>query len=251
MAPQLTQKIVDTLTYSRTNGRGEYVMDLSQVGFGVRVFPKGRKVYIFRYRVQGKRRLLQLCDCDNTPLQAARVLAEQKRSLVRQEIDPLSIPKSIDGWRDALRVGHFWEEHAGRYFSRHGLDVVMPKCREGVSYKGSIDMHVDGCPVEIKSRGRWFNDQKDYGYPFIPVDDVITYAEKTTEPLFYVVVSRETGRMICISTSTKDRWRKSRRRSKQSQKDHYVYEAHKSLWRPIPSLVKYFIECRSKDQTKG
>ena len=71
--PKLTQRFVDSL---RADGADRVVFDKTVPGFGVRVFPSGRKSYVIQYRAQKRTRRFTLGDCALfTPLQARKKAA--------------------------------------------------------------------------------------------------------------------------------------------------------------------------------
>ena len=57
---KLTKTFMDRLTYGGENGSKFVIWDEGLPGFGVRVFPSGRKAYVVAYRHAGRQRLLTL-----------------------------------------------------------------------------------------------------------------------------------------------------------------------------------------------
>lgn len=51
---KLSKRVVDALTYERKSG-AQYAWDDDLAGFGVRVYPTGRKSYVVTYRPTGGR----------------------------------------------------------------------------------------------------------------------------------------------------------------------------------------------------
>jgi hypothetical protein len=69
--PRLTQKLIESL---RPDENQDYIVfDETVPGFGVRVFPSGRKSYLIQYRVQKRSRRYTLGNCNIlTPLEARK-----------------------------------------------------------------------------------------------------------------------------------------------------------------------------------
>ena len=66
------------------------IWDRTVTGFGVRVFPSGRKSYILNYRASGRERRATLAPCGALPLKKARERAGRELAAIRAgESDPL------------------------------------------------------------------------------------------------------------------------------------------------------------------
>ena len=57
---RLTKTAVDGLRYQEEGGRRQVLWDSEISGFGVRVYPSGRKSFVLSYRFQGRKQLLTL-----------------------------------------------------------------------------------------------------------------------------------------------------------------------------------------------
>lgn len=79
---KLTKAVVDSLSYGGSNGAKFIVWDQSTPGFGLRVFPTGRRAYVVSYRHAGRQRLLTLgaATLDDARRKARLVLAEARDS---------------------------------------------------------------------------------------------------------------------------------------------------------------------------
>jgi integrase len=82
---KLTKTLMDRLTYGGENGSKFVIWDEGLPGFGVRVFPSGRKAYVVAYRHAGRQRLLTLGGetLDDARRRARKVLADAR------DVDPM------------------------------------------------------------------------------------------------------------------------------------------------------------------
>ncbi len=114
MKNELTKSYVETLQPAEK----EYtVWDRKQTGFGVKVTPKGKLVYIYKYRLQSRRQGKYTIGTHGLmTLQQARKLAEEAYIKVRSGIDPMAEKKL---YKTALTVSQLCEkylkEHAEVY----------------------------------------------------------------------------------------------------------------------------------------
>jgi hypothetical protein len=46
------------------NRASSYLWDIHPVGFGIRIYPSGRKAYVLRSRVNGKQQIVTIADID-------------------------------------------------------------------------------------------------------------------------------------------------------------------------------------------
>ena len=87
---KLTKTVVDNLTIPEA---GEaWAADTELDGFGVRVQPGGRKVYMIRYRTKGpqpRQRKMVIARCCDMPPEKARELARKAFAKVAEGIDPM------------------------------------------------------------------------------------------------------------------------------------------------------------------
>ncbi len=112
----LTKKQIQRATYPHdpSDTKAAYLMDDEPRGFGVRIFPSGRKVYCVRYRTKdGRRRYQQIGDYPTLTLDEARDLARETLGRVAKGEDPADERKET---LSALSVGdlclRFVEEYA-------------------------------------------------------------------------------------------------------------------------------------------
>lgn len=111
-AKGLTQAIVDKATYQGTNN-GRYIL-WDGNGFGLRVYPSGRKVFVLSYRYHGRKRLLKLGEPgDNLTVKQARSKAINHLNDIDDDIDPLTVKhKRNQAATFAEFAAVYCEEHA-------------------------------------------------------------------------------------------------------------------------------------------
>ncbi|HKH20868.1 MAG TPA: Arm DNA-binding domain-containing protein, partial [Gammaproteobacteria bacterium] len=86
---KLTKRGIDSMTYQGTDGRRDVRWDDDLRGFGVRIYPTGKKAFVLFYRVTGRQRLMTLGDYGHYTLDAARKLARKHLVAVASGLDPL------------------------------------------------------------------------------------------------------------------------------------------------------------------
>ncbi|WP_293960362.1 site-specific integrase [Sneathiella sp.] len=107
---KLTKRLIDSFAYS---GGTDVRWDETIPGFGVRIYPSGKKAFILRYRAQGRKRLLTLgrFGADLT-LEQARDKAKSHRVSVRDGKDPLEERKKFS-------QGKTFKELSDKYIRDH------------------------------------------------------------------------------------------------------------------------------------
>lgn len=113
MTKKLTKSIIDAL---KTSGNAEQdrfiVWDSALPGFGVRVAPSGRKVFLLSYRVHGRKHIMTLGTYGPITLDQARTLAKQRLGAVVQGEDPVEQRKKD---RQGETVRHLCEAYLERH----------------------------------------------------------------------------------------------------------------------------------------
>lgn len=114
MAQKLTKLVIDKATYQGGSEGNEWDVrwDAALPGFGVRVYPSGRKAFILRYRVRGRKRLLTLGTYGPITLEQARALAKQRIGEVVQGEDPVAQRKKA---RQGETIRHLCEAYLERH----------------------------------------------------------------------------------------------------------------------------------------
>lgn len=109
---KLTKTVIDKTTYPQ-NARGTYILwDDDVSGFGVRIYPTGRKVFVIGYRHHGRWRIITLGKYGILTLDQARKMAREKLVDVVQGKDPAEE-------KARFHQGPTMKELAHDYLERH------------------------------------------------------------------------------------------------------------------------------------
>ena len=87
MRKRLTKRAIDAARYEREIG-AHYLWDTEIAGFGLRVYPSGRKAFVVTYRVRGKQRFLTIGRYGELTLYRARGKARTSLGQARRGEDP-------------------------------------------------------------------------------------------------------------------------------------------------------------------
>ncbi len=87
MRKRLTKRVIDGARYERETG-AHYLWDTEIAGFGMRVYPSGRKAFVVTYRVRGKQRFLTIGRYGELTLFEARGKAHEILGQARRGEDP-------------------------------------------------------------------------------------------------------------------------------------------------------------------
>ncbi len=110
MTDKLTKRFIDSIDYdANTKGR-DVRWDTDISGFGIRIYPSGKKSFVLSYRHNGTKRLFTIGQYGNITLEQARILAQKKLGEVADGKDPLLT-------RRASKKKHDWNvSKAGKAF---------------------------------------------------------------------------------------------------------------------------------------
>jgi integrase len=86
----LTKRVIDTFVYQGPMPRRDVSWDDLLPGFGVRLFPSGRKAFVLSYRHQGRKRLMTIGQYGVLTLDAARDRARAHLVSLVDGLDPLT-----------------------------------------------------------------------------------------------------------------------------------------------------------------
>jgi len=87
---KLTKPIVDGLRYGKTGNKQDIRWDDAIPGFGVRVYPSGKKSFVLSYRHSGRKRIMALGQYGSITLAQARDMARHELAKMRlKHTDPL------------------------------------------------------------------------------------------------------------------------------------------------------------------
>ena len=144
-----------------------------------------------------------------------------------------------------LRGGHAWQLLPAAFFALHGLKVEVPQlsirgdAQDARIWSNSTDILLNGWPVEIKSRRESFTSAADYPFDTAFVDTVSGYIAKQVKPLAYVIVSRPTGAMLCLSVAkTRAWWEVLAKHDRVRDIDERFYAIDKRCLQPLSVLVE-------------
>lgn len=94
---RLTKTAIDALEYNPKGPSQQIVWDPELPGFGVRVYPSGRKSFVVSYRVRGRKRLHSIGRYGISTLTQARTEAKIKLGLAAGDDDPADYRDEIRG----------------------------------------------------------------------------------------------------------------------------------------------------------
>jgi len=87
---KLTKTAVAKANYSGAGSQRVVIWDSALSGFGLRVYPTGRKAYVLSYRHHGRKRLMVIGSPSELSVQDAREKAARKKVDLSDGIDPLT-----------------------------------------------------------------------------------------------------------------------------------------------------------------
>jgi len=107
---------VDQLAYAKQGNAADYRWDDKLKGFGVRVYPSGRKTFLVTYRnAQSTKRFLSLGDFGRLTVDQARRLAQAKLAKVLHGRDPQSARETARGELSFEALAARYLEHVKSY----------------------------------------------------------------------------------------------------------------------------------------
>ncbi|MGZ8094992.1 MAG: tyrosine-type recombinase/integrase [Methylosarcina sp.] len=129
---KLTKKIIDAAVYEGNDQKGErcVLWDAELSGFGVRIYPTGKKSFILNYRHNGRMRLITIGQYGAITLDQARIEAKKYHVGIIQGTDPLEE-------RQRARAGDTVKDLCAAYIDRHAVNK-----KSGTEYKRRIDQHI-------------------------------------------------------------------------------------------------------------
>lgn len=87
---KLTKRTIDAACYEGHAGRRCVLWDSTLRGFGLRIYPSGKKVFVLSYRAAGRKRFMTLGAYGPLALDEARRIAHKKLAEVIDGTDPLA-----------------------------------------------------------------------------------------------------------------------------------------------------------------
>lgn len=111
---KLTKREVEGLAYEGADNAACYYWDAELKGFGVRVFPSGRKAFLVAYRADGRKRFLTLGTFGRD------LTADEARKRAMARLGEVASGKDPAAARDQDRQGETLRDLASAYMERHG-----------------------------------------------------------------------------------------------------------------------------------
>lgn len=132
---RLTKTVVDAAIYSGNPETNERVVlwDDKLSGFGLRVYPSGRKAFVLSYRYRGRKRLLTLGRYSEVFTLAQAKTKAQKTIAKLDEQDPLAERQR----EQAPTLGEIWKRYLEEYAQAH------KKARTVADEKGTWRRHLE------------------------------------------------------------------------------------------------------------
>jgi integrase len=129
---KLTKKMIDAAVYEGDVLKGErcVLWDADLSGFGLRIYPTGKKSFILNYRHNGRMRLITIGQYGAITLEQARNEAKKHHVGIIQGNDPLEE-------RQRERAGDTVRDLCTAYIDRHAVNK-----KSGAEYKRRIEQHI-------------------------------------------------------------------------------------------------------------
>ncbi len=130
---KLTTGAIKPLKYEGDGRSGDFRWDRSLPGFGVRVYPTGRKAFVVSYRARGRKRLMVLGTFGAMTLDEARKRAKRALVAVSDGQDPLEAKqRAAQGETLAELIEAYIERHAKKQKKTWAKDprrfeIYLPK----------------------------------------------------------------------------------------------------------------------------
>jgi integrase len=182
---KLTKSVIDRAKYEGSSGKRFVLWDTHLQGFGLRVYPSGRKAFILSYRFQGRKRLLTLGDFGELTVEQARdratranlnakdgadPLAERRRELAGETVGDLcdlylerhaKVHKK--SWKeDERRIARFlkpaWKSHKIRAISSEDVAGLHIRIGRDAPYEANRVLEMISKMFELAKRWRMLNE---------------------------------------------------------------------------------------------
>lgn len=127
----LTKRTIDAATYTGTDNARCVLWDDEVIGFGLRIYPGGRKTFLLSYRASGRKRMMTIGAFGVLTVDQARARA---RSLLAQVQTAASDPLAE---RDRARQGETMADLCAAYLARHA-----PTKKTGDQDRSRIERHI-------------------------------------------------------------------------------------------------------------
>lgn len=133
MAQRLTKRVVDA---AEVGTKDQYIWDSSLKGFGLKVTPSGRKVYIVQYRLGGRKgRTRRVTLGQHGPL-----TTEEARGLAKKSLGQVSAGTDPAAELDKTRAGSLMTSLLDKFDEQHIEVKLKPKSQE--DYRRNIRLYI-------------------------------------------------------------------------------------------------------------
>jgi integrase len=112
---KVTKSAIDRLIYSKQDGKQDIYWDDQLPGFGVRVYPSGKKSFVLFYRAKGRQHIRVIGQYGTITLEQARDRAKKDLVAVLDERDPLEE-------KQKARRGSKFKQLCDDYIERHAKE---------------------------------------------------------------------------------------------------------------------------------
>ena len=121
----LTKQMIDRVQYEKTNDERQVLWDDEIRGFGLRVYPSGKKAFILSYRSEGRKRLMSLGYYGTLTLHEARKLAQLKLGGIKMSgIDPLADRQKAARGETMNELCEFYLQRHARVHKKSARDDI-------------------------------------------------------------------------------------------------------------------------------
>lgn len=112
----IANALIDGATYEG-EGSSDIRWDAALPGFGVRIYPSGKKSFVLSYRVKRRKHLMALGRCDILTLDQARAIARERLAgVIIEGTDPLDVRRKSASM--PIQEGQPWCSHCGASVAR-------------------------------------------------------------------------------------------------------------------------------------
>ena len=113
MNQKLTKKLIDSFKYDG-DGKRDIRWDSEIRGFGIRLYPSGKKSFVISYRSNGRKHLMVLDQYGKITLDEARKLAQQRFGEIANRENPLKVKKAATK-KNKWTVNKAFKDYLSRY----------------------------------------------------------------------------------------------------------------------------------------
>ena len=148
-AKRLTASRINELKFQQGEPKKQITYDAQLAGFGVRVYPSGRKAYVLQYGRRAYRRLMVLAPCTtghdvNAVREVAQTLLRKHRT---DRIDPLNEQKRVAAATVSAIVTEYIDQKGSKW-----ADTEQERCQARLN--NHIAPHIGSIPLDKLTRAQ-------------------------------------------------------------------------------------------------